>query len=120
MDINPFEPHLSQAIVAAQNASRHSGVDWEVFASDSRTESVSTFITTKLKTPVRYREYVDCPTIGLEAGGVKIEIWEGDDRWECNELRKDTKISSSYDTLEEAIYDAFDRAEKLEPEYVLS
>jgi hypothetical protein len=119
MDINPFEPELSQAIVAAQNASRHSGVDWDAFVSDYRTRPI-TFFTSDLNTPVRYHEHVDCPTIGLEAGAVRIEIWEEDGVWERNKIKKDSQALSTFDTLEEAIYDTFDVAADLDPEYVLS
>jgi hypothetical protein len=77
-------------------------------------------VTTELKTPVRYHEHVDCPTIGLEAGAVRIEIWEEDGVWERNKIKKDSQSLSTFDTLEEAIYDTFDVAASLDPEYVLS
>lgn len=119
MDINPFEPQLSQAIVAAQNASINSRVEWEAYVSESHRHPC-TFFTSDLRTPVRYYESVDCPTIGLEAGSLRIEISEGDDGWERNEIKGESRSYVSFDTLEEAIYDAFDVAKGLDADYVLS
>lgn len=110
METNTKEGNLYQAAVAAENVSERTGINWEAFTCDYRTEAVGTILAGDFSIPVRYREYVECPTVGIEAGRVRIEIWEGDDGWERNEIRRDSQSCLTFDTLEEAIDDTTERA----------